>query len=111
MTTTLLIDALSALVFVAGGVFVLVGGIGALRMPDVYTRIHGAGLTDTMGTILVLAACTLQAGSWLAAVKIAAVLVFLLLTTPTATYALANAARLAGVTPARSGTGSVEPPP
>jgi multicomponent Na+:H+ antiporter subunit G len=95
------IDAVSALLFAAGGVFVLVGGIGALRFPDVYTRIHGAGLTDTMGTLLVLAACALQAGWSLPTVKIGAVLVFLLLTTPTATYALANAARLAGVAPAR----------
>ena len=95
------IDAVSALLFAAGGVFVLAGGIGALRLPDVYTRIHGAGLTDTMGTLLVLAACALQAGWSLATVKIGAVLVFLLLTTPTATYALANAARLAGIAPAR----------
>lgn len=95
------IDAVSAALFAAGGLFVFVGGIGALRFPDVYTRIHGAGLTDTMGTILVLGGCALQAGWSLPAVKVGAVLVFLLLTGPTATYALANAARLAGVTPAR----------
>jgi multicomponent Na+:H+ antiporter subunit G len=95
------IDAASALLFAAGGAFVLAGGIGALRLPDVYTRIHSAGLTDTMGTLLVLAGCALQTGWSLATVKIGAVLVFLLLTTPTATYALANAARLAGVAPVR----------
>ena len=95
------LDALSGTLLAAGGLFVLAGGIGALRLPDVYTRIHGASLTDTMGTILVLAGCASQAGWSLPTVKIIAVLVFLLLTTPTATYALANAARLAGVAPAR----------
>src|SRR5690606_32495694 len=90
--------------FALGGAFVFIGGLGALRMPDVYTRIHPAGLTDTMGTILVLAGCLLQAGFGLAAVKLAAILVVLLLTTPTATYALANAARLAGVAPRRTAT-------
>ena len=103
------VDAVSALLFAAGGAFVLAGGIGALRLPDVYTRIHGAGLTDTMGTLLVLVACALQAGWSLATVKIGAVLVFLLLTTPTATYALANAARLAGVAPARLSLHAEEP--
>lgn len=96
------IDAASMLLFAAGGAFVFVGGLGALRLPDVYTRMHAAGLTDTMGTILMLAGCALQTGWSLAAVKIAAILAFLLLTTPTATYALANAARLAGVAPLRA---------
>jgi multicomponent Na+:H+ antiporter subunit G len=95
------VDVLSGALLTAGGVFVLAGGVGALRLPDVYTRIHGAGLTDTLGTLLVLAGCALQTGFSLPTVKVAAVLVFLLLTTPTATYALANAARLSGVAPAR----------
>lgn len=96
------LDAVGFVMLAVGGVFVFVGGLGALRMPDVYTRMHPAGLTDTMGTILVLGGCLLQAGIGLAAVKLAAILVFLLLTTPTATYALANAARLAGVAPTRT---------
>lgn len=98
---SILIDALSWVLFLIGGLFVFTGGLGALRMPDVYTRMHAAGLTDTMGTIMVLAACILQAGWTLAAVKLATVLVFLLLTSPTATYALANSARLAGTAPKR----------
>lgn len=98
---SLVLDAASFVLFLAGGVFIFIGGVGALRMPDVYTRIHPAGLTDTMGTLLVLSGCLLQTGFSLAAVKLAAILVFLLLTTPTATYALANAARLAGVAPQR----------
>lgn len=96
-----LIDIFSWVLLVAGGVFVFVGGVGALRMPDVYTRLHAAGLTDTMGTILVLGGLALQAGWTLATLKIGAILVFLLLTSPTAAYALANAARLAGIPPVR----------
>jgi len=98
---SLLLDIATALLLVAGGAFVFIGGLGALRMPDVYTRMHAAGLTDTMGTILVLIGLLPQAGWSLAAVKLLAILVFLLLTTPTATYALANAARLASVAPLR----------
>lgn len=91
------LDIASWILLVAGGIFVFVGGLGALRMPDFYTRMHAASLTDTLGTILVLSGIVLQAGLSLATVKLLAIMIFLLLTGPTAAYALANAARLAGV--------------
>ena len=98
---SLLIDAASWLLLAGGSVFVLTGGIGALRMPDFYTRVHAASLTDTLGTLLILAGVILQAGLSLAAIKLFAIMVFLLLTSPTAAYALANAARLGGLAPER----------
>ncbi len=97
----LVADILSWILLVAGGAFVFTGGIGALRMPDLYTRMHAASLTDTLGTILVLVGVVVQAGFSLASVKLLAILAFLLLTTPSAAYALANAARLAGIAPER----------
>jgi multicomponent Na+:H+ antiporter subunit G len=93
------VDIASWLLLIAGGLFVFTGGVGALRMPDFYTRMHAASLTDTLGTILVLLGIILQAGLSLAAIKLAAIMVFLLLTCPTAAYALANAARLSGLAP------------
>jgi multicomponent Na+:H+ antiporter subunit G len=93
---TMLIDALSWVLLIGGGAFVFIGGLGALRMPDFYTRMHAASLTDSLGTVLVLFGAILQAGWSLAAVKLAAIVIFLLLTSPTAAYALANAARLSG---------------
>lgn len=96
----LLLDIASWLLLSLGGFFVFAGGLGALRLPDMYTRMHAAGLTDTMGTILVLAGLALQAWPTLALFKLAAILVFLLLTSPTAAYALANAALLSGLQPA-----------
>jgi multicomponent Na+:H+ antiporter subunit G len=90
------IDAATWLLFIVGGGFVLIGGIGLLRMPDLYTRLHATGLTDTLGTIAILGGIMLQAGWSLALIKLAAIVIFLLLTSPTAAYALANAALLAG---------------
>lgn len=90
------LDIASWILLSVGGVFVLIGGIGALRMPDIYTRMHAASLTDTMGAILILAGVMLQAGFSLATIKLAMILLFLLLTSPTASYALANAALLTG---------------
>ncbi len=95
----IIIDILSWILLVLGGSCVLIGGIGGLRMPNFYTRIHAASLTDTMGTILIFVGIMLQAGLSLATLKLFAVMIFLLLTGPTATYALANAALLSGLKP------------
>ena len=95
----LALDILSWILLVGGGIFVLIGGIGIMRLPDLYTRMHAASLTDTMGTIMILGGIMVQAGLTLAALKLAAIIIFLLLTGPTATYALANAAMLSGEMP------------
>lgn len=104
----LLLDIASWALLSIGGAFVFIGGVGALRMPDLYTRIHAASLTDTMGAVLVIFGIMLQAGLSLAAVKLAAILLFLLLTSPTASNALASAALLAGLRPGDDATSHEE---
>ncbi len=98
MTDTLL-DLLSWILLCTGVSFVLIGGIGALRLPGFFTRLHAASLTDTMATILIFTGIMLQAGFSLAALKLGAIMIFLLLTGPTASYALANAALQSGMRP------------
>ncbi|MEP5764165.1 MAG: monovalent cation/H(+) antiporter subunit G [Halieaceae bacterium] len=93
------VDVMSWILLFTGGAFVLIGGIGALRLPNFYTRLHAASLTETMATILIFAGMILQAGLSLAALKLLAIMVFLLLTAPTASYALANAALQSGMRP------------
>ena len=95
----MLLNALSWLLLTSGGLFVLIGGIGALRMPNLYTRMHAASVTDSIGPILVICGLILQAGMTLASIKLAAILLFLLLTGPTASNALASAAILSGHRP------------
>lgn len=94
-----ILELVSGLLMLSGALFVLAGGIGALRMPDFYTRIHGASLTDSLGPVLVLGGLMLQSGLSLVTLKLAAVLLFLMITSPTASYALANAALLSGLRP------------
>ncbi len=93
------LEWLSAVLGTGGGLFVLIGGIGALRMPDLYTRMHASSLTDTLGSLLILSALMLQGGASLATLKLVAIAVFLLLTSPVASYALGNAALLSGHEP------------
>ena len=96
---TLALDIISWIMLTTGGVFVFIGGLGALRMPNLYTRMHAASLTDTMAVVLILGGIMLQAGATLATIKLAAILLFLLLTSPTASNALASAAILSGMQP------------
>lgn len=93
------VDAITWVLLSAGGLFVLIGGIGALRMPNLYTRMHAASVTDSMGAVLMLTGVMVQAGLSLATIKLGAILLFLLITSPTASYALASAALLAGIKP------------
>lgn len=99
----LMLDVLSWILLTLGGIAVLIGGIGALRMPDLYTRMHAASVTDSLGAILVITGVMLQAGLSLAAIKLAAILLFLLLTSPTSSNVLASAALLAGTKPLSEG--------
>ncbi len=93
------LDTASWILLTLGGFFVLIGGIGALRMPDLYTRMHAASVTDSIAPMLVIAGLLLQSGFTLPSVKLLAILLFLLLTGPTASNALASAALLSGKKP------------
>ena len=93
----LLVDILSWILLTTGGFFVVVGGVGALRMPTFYARLHASSLTDSGGTLAILVGLMLQTGLSLATFKLFCALLLMALTGPTATYALANAALLAGL--------------
>jgi len=98
MLDTVLV-VLSCLVLGLGAFFVVVGAVGVFRFPDFYSRLHGAGITDTMGAELILLGLILQAGLTLIAVKLIFIGLFLFITSPTATHAIANAALTAGLRP------------
>ncbi len=100
---SMVVDGLSWLLLIAGSGLVVTGGIGLVRMPDFFTRLHPSGVVDTMGASLVVAGLILQADLDLllqadlpqVSAKLLLILVFLFFTSPTATHAVAHAA-LAG---------------
>ncbi len=83
----------------AGLFFVLAGTIGVLRLPEFYSRLHAAGMTDTLGAELILFALILQADNLQMVLKLLLVAFFLFITSPTATHAVAHAAFRAGLKP------------
>lgn len=94
-----LLDGISWVAIIAGSLFCVIGGIGLLRLPDFYSRMHASGITDTLGAGLVLAGLMLQSGLSPTTVKLVCIALFLLFTSPTAGHALAHAARSRGLEP------------
>jgi multicomponent Na+:H+ antiporter subunit G len=82
-----------------GALLAILGAVGVLRFPDVYTRIHAASITDTGAASLMILGLCLIAGLSLVTLKLVLVWVFIMLTSPVAANALANAAYSAGHTP------------
>jgi multicomponent Na+:H+ antiporter subunit G len=94
-----LIGIISAAMLLTGGAFAVIGGIGVVRFPDVYTRLHAGGVTDTIAPLLIVGGLVLQSGWHLLSFKLLLILLFLLFTTPTASHATARAAMAAGIKP------------
>lgn len=101
---SIIVEIASWALIIFGSFFVAVGGIGVVRMPDFYTRMHASSLTDSIGTFAILFGLMLQFGLTLATLKLAAIALFLFMTNPTASYALGHAALLAGIEGIADGT-------
>ena len=95
----LLIDIASWSLILGGSFFVVVGMVGLLRMPDVFTRLHAASVTDTLGAGLLCCGLMLQAGPTLISVKLMFILALLFFTGPAITNALAQAVLHVGIAP------------
>ncbi len=89
---TIIIDVLSWALLVLGSAFCLIAAIGVLRLPDYFSRIHAAGILDTLGAGAVILGLVLQGGLTMVTVKLVLIFVFIIITSPTATHALARAA-------------------
>ncbi|WP_018625432.1 monovalent cation/H(+) antiporter subunit G [Kangiella aquimarina] len=94
------LDAVSWALLVLGGFMCFSGAVGIHRFPDFFSRMHAAGVTDTLGSSLILIGLMLQTG-WqdTVLVKLLLIFLFILLTSPTASHALAKAALHGGLRP------------
>ena len=97
----LILDIASGISFAVGLAFLLIGAFGMIRLPDVWARVHAAGIIDTIGAELIVFGMILQAGLTQASLKLLLIGLFLFVTSPTATHAVANAAFTAGLRPVR----------
>jgi multicomponent Na+:H+ antiporter subunit G len=86
------VEVLSWILLLGGAIFLLVGAIGVLRLPEFYSRLHAVSVCDTMGAGLVLLGLMLQGGLSMVTVKLLLMFYFMMFTGPTAVHALAQAA-------------------
>ena len=89
-----------SLFFVAAGAFFLaVGSVGIIRLPDFYARTHATGKSDTLGLMLALGGLAIHEGFTVNTAKLLMAIVFVALTNPVGTHALARAAWQSGLKP------------
>jgi multicomponent Na+:H+ antiporter subunit G len=85
-----ILEIFGALLLLAGTGFLLLGGLGMVRMPDVYNRIQAGTKATTLGTLLSLAGVAFLHPEW--TLKLLLIGVFLLFTNPLSSQVLARAA-------------------
>jgi multicomponent Na+:H+ antiporter subunit G len=96
-------NVIFTLLLICGLIFFTGGTLGILRFPDFYSRLHPAGKLDTFGLVTTIGTMALYVafsqGAFLTALKIGLILVFVFITSPTATHAIVDAGVRAGLKP------------
>ncbi len=82
----------SALFLLIGSFLCISGGVGILKFPDFYSRMHAVGVTETLATAMILIGLMLQNPDALVVLKLILILLLTLFISPTASHALAKAA-------------------
>ena len=99
----MIILAITLVLLVGGLVFYTGGTVGILRFPDFYSRLHPAGKLDTFGLVTTMGALAVYVmfaqHQPLTALKIVLIVVFVFITSPTATHAIVDAGVRAGLRP------------
>jgi len=95
----IVLEFIGCFFLIAGAVFSMIGGLGLVRLPEFYSRMHGGGITDTMGAGLIVIGLMFLAGPTLTTFKLFVILFFLTVTSPSSCHALAKSAITHGLKP------------
>lgn len=95
----MIVDILSWISLVAGSLFVLIGGLGLLRFPDFYSRLHATSVIDTLGAWLILLGLLMQSPDIINSLKLAIIFGLFYFANPTTSHILAKAAHQSGLKP------------
>ncbi len=98
------------ILFLLGGFFAFVAGIGVLRLPDVFTRMHASTKSGTLGASFVLVGAAVHFGTLAISAKVALAILFILLTAPIAGHMIGRAAQRTGVPMWRGKARGLTPP-
>lgn len=83
----------------AGVIFMLIGSIGIIKLPDFYSRSHATSKSDTLGIILIIGGLIIFEGLTLNSLKLFFIIIFIFIANPTGAHALGRAAFKKGLLP------------
>lgn len=89
------LQIIGAFVVLAGSIFIFLGSLGLVRMPDVYNRIQAGTKASTLGTLLSLTGIALILPAWWP--KLLLLAIFIILTNPVSSHVLARASHHAKI--------------
>ena len=92
-------DIFSICSFGIGVFFILTGSLGLLKLPDVFSRIHAAGMIDTAGAGFIILGMIFQSGVSLATAKLIFIGIFIFFSSPVSSHVISNLARKKGIIP------------
>lgn len=94
-----IVEWLSDICLLLGGILTLTGAVGLLRLPSFFTRLHAASVTETLGATLLIIGIMLDTGWTLDAAKLMLLILIMIVANPTITHALCRAVAHDGSTP------------
>ncbi len=89
-------DALTAILLLLGGAFMLLGAVGVVRMPDVFSRMQTTTKSMTLGSVCLLLAVVLYFDQLGVGIRAVLVMAFYFLTAPVAAHMIGRAAYVTG---------------
>ncbi|MCG8581376.1 MAG: monovalent cation/H(+) antiporter subunit G [Bacteroidales bacterium] len=75
---------------VTGSLWILIAAIGLMRFKDLYSRIHASTKATSLGLFLTIIGVTIYFASWMVALKLSLIIIFIYLTSPLAGHSIAK---------------------
>ena len=92
-----MVEPITGLLILIGGIFALIGGLGILRLPDVLLRMHASTKIGTLACGLILLSCAVFFGTPEIIIRVIAIVLFLLLTAPIGAHMMGRSVVSTGV--------------
>ena len=92
-------DIITGICFFIGSLSIIIGACGLIKFPDVFSRVHAAGMIDTGGTAFFLLGMMVQTGWSIITVKLLLIGIFIFFTSPVSSHVIVNLARQKKIIP------------
>ena len=102
-----ILNIFTGICFFIGSLSNIIGACGLIKLPDIFSRIHAAGMIDTGGTAFFILGMVFQTGWSLITVKLILIGVFVFFTSPVTSHVTANLARQKNILPVGKKIGKI----